>query len=71
MHKILESRHNIEKTNPWSGPGSRQEDKIEPIVSRFDGLNGTKFILWRKNAGSLKFRVLTEFRFFFDKNFDS
>ena len=58
MHKTLESRVNIEKTNPGSDPGSREDERIFPIVSRFPAANGTRLILCRKNAGSLKKKII-------------
>lgn len=58
VHNIRESRHSMENTSPWSGPGSRHDDRMEPIWSRLEGENGTRFIAWRKKAGSLKRQIL-------------
>ena len=59
MHKTRESRQRRLKTRPGSSPGSRQDDKMEPIWSRFDAWRGTSWIDCKKNAGSLKTRFVS------------
>ena len=59
MHKTRESRQRRLKTRPGSSPGSRQDDKMEPIWSRFDAWRGTSWIDCKKNAGSLKTTLAT------------
>lgn len=55
MQRTRESRQSRLKTRPGWSPGSRQEDRIEPIWSLFEACSGTSWIDCRKKAGSLEF----------------
>ena len=64
MQRTRESRQSRLKTRPGWSPGSRHEDRIEPIWSLFEACSGTSWIDCRKKAGSLE-----ENYFYFFKRF--